>query len=379
MFGLHAAYNLLVLLSFPAAGLAAYGLARRLTGDPVAALVAGVGFALLPARLDPLFGGHPAGFALALVPAVLWGLDVALTRRRVVGGVGGGLAFLALAMLEPQYTYLAGGLVVAHVATRAWLGRTSEAGSGGRSPRSACSSAAGVGWVFMLRAAFVAGSIADVGRRSSEVRLFSPGPARSRDPARTAGPPSPRSRSSVSRARARAGDGGLRLLYGGILASGLVLMRGSDALRVPALRGAPPLAPALRDDPEPEEARAPRGRRQSRPGGLRSARHPGPPRGGRAPRRRLIVAGVLTGLVLVATPPWHGIAVARFGDSPVFEALRRGATRVAVSRRSGRGTARSRSLYLYAITRTPRAGRERVLARSCRGTTCATSSSRSRP
>ena len=34
--GGHAAYNLLVLLSFPAAGLAAYGLARRLTGDAAA-------------------------------------------------------------------------------------------------------------------------------------------------------------------------------------------------------------------------------------------------------------------------------------------------------------------------------------------------------
>ena len=106
-FGLHAAYNLLVLLSFPASGLAAYGLARQLTGDAAAALVAAVGFALLPARLEPLFGGHPAGFALALVPAVLWGLDVALdapTRRRRAWAAGS--AFLALAMLEPQYTYL---------------------------------------------------------------------------------------------------------------------------------------------------------------------------------------------------------------------------------------------------------------------------------
>ncbi|HEX2500780.1 MAG TPA: hypothetical protein VHO73_04935, partial [Methylomirabilota bacterium] len=56
IFGLHTAYNLLVLLSFLAAGLAAYGLARRLTGNPAAAAVAGVGFALLPARLGPLFG-----------------------------------------------------------------------------------------------------------------------------------------------------------------------------------------------------------------------------------------------------------------------------------------------------------------------------------
>ena len=139
MFGLHAAYNLLVLLSFPAAGLAAYGLARQLTGDPLAALVAGVGFALLPARLEPLFGGHPAGFALALVPAVLWGLDVALTRRRAAGGVGGGLAFLALAMLEPQYTYLTVGLVLGPRRRARLALAPLEAGLVRRSPRSVCS------------------------------------------------------------------------------------------------------------------------------------------------------------------------------------------------------------------------------------------------
>ena len=112
VFGGHAAYNLLVLLSFPAAGLAAYGLARRLTGDAAAAVVAGVGFALVPARTGPLFGGHPAGFAMALVPAMLWGLDVALRDGRLAGGASGGGALLALAMLEPQYTYLAVGLAV---------------------------------------------------------------------------------------------------------------------------------------------------------------------------------------------------------------------------------------------------------------------------
>src|SRR5262245_5098087 len=114
VFGLHAAYNLLVLLSFPAAGLAAYGFARRLTGDAGAAAVAGVGFALLPARLGPLFGGHPAGFALALVPAMLWGLDVTLREGRMTGAVVGGVPLLALGMLEPQYTYLAVGLVLGH-------------------------------------------------------------------------------------------------------------------------------------------------------------------------------------------------------------------------------------------------------------------------
>ena len=68
-------------------------------------------------------------------------------------------------------------------------------------------------------------------------------------------------------------------------------------------------------------------------------------------RQRLIVAGVLAGLVLLATPPWHGIAVARFGDSPVFEALRRDATRVLYVTIWPGDSALS-SLYLYAITRT---------------------------
>ena len=93
--------------------LAAYGLARQLTGTPIAALVGGVGFALLPARLEPLFGGHPAGFALALVPAALWGLDVALTRGRLAAGVAGGLAVLALACVV--------GLMTASLPTRSTI------------------------------------------------------------------------------------------------------------------------------------------------------------------------------------------------------------------------------------------------------------------
>ena len=45
------AYNLLVLLSFPAAGLAMYLLARDLTGSRSAALVAGTFFAFQPYRI----------------------------------------------------------------------------------------------------------------------------------------------------------------------------------------------------------------------------------------------------------------------------------------------------------------------------------------
>ena len=232
VFGLHAAYNLLVLLSFPATALAAYGLARQLTGTPIAALVGGVGFALLPARLDPLFGGHPAGFALALVPAALWGLDVALTRGRLAGGVAGGLAVLALAMLEPQYTYITLGILVAHVATRAWVGRT---GSWAWMPLTAfvLFLAAAIGWVFMLRPAFVTGSIADVGRGIKEVQVFSPGPRILAQLATYGGPALALLTLIGLTARGRAGDGGLRLLYGAVLASGLVLIPGPTLPRLP--------------------------------------------------------------------------------------------------------------------------------------------------
>src|SRR5262245_52832805 len=232
IFGLHAAYNLLVLLSFPAAGLAAYGLARQLTGDPPAAATAGVGFALIPARIGPLFGGHPAGFAMALVPAILWGLDVALRDGRVRGGLGGGVALVALAMLEPQYTYLTGGLLAVHVAMRLGLGPA-------RRLRAAPILVFGLlaivaaGWVFMLRQAFVAGSIAEAGRRLDEVRLFSPGLAALADPARYGGLALAGLAVVGLGARGRPGDAGLRLLCGVALALGLVLSLGPTVPRVP--------------------------------------------------------------------------------------------------------------------------------------------------
>src|SRR5262249_42011160 len=88
--GPHAGYNLLVLLSSPAAGLAASARVPPYPGPALAAVAAGAAFALLPARLGPLFGGQPAGFAAALAPLVIWGLDAALVRGRLAGGLVGG-------------------------------------------------------------------------------------------------------------------------------------------------------------------------------------------------------------------------------------------------------------------------------------------------
>ena len=63
------AYNALVLLSFPFAGLAAALLARRYGVSRAGAAVAGTVFACMPYRVGALLGGHPAGLAYPLVPA----------------------------------------------------------------------------------------------------------------------------------------------------------------------------------------------------------------------------------------------------------------------------------------------------------------------
>jgi hypothetical protein len=349
IFGLHTAYNLLVLLSFPAAGLAAYGLAHHLTRDPTAAAVIGVGFGLLPTRLDALFGGHPAGFATAFVPAVLWGLDVALTKGRWAGGLGGGAAFVALAMLEPQHTYLTGGLVVAHVGVRLALGLRRRLRPGPLLVFGLLA-AGTAAWVLMLRQAFVAGSIAEAGRRLEEVRLFSPGLPALAQPARYGGLALAGLAAVGLGARGRSGDGSLRLLYGATLTLGVLLSLGPMIPRFPLYQALHRWLPffAMIRNPEKLQLLTSMGAVVLGALGARSLLdHVAPGRG----RRRVGAAGGLLALVLVATPPWHGIAFARFDDSPAYETLRREASRV-LYLPVWPGDSSHSGLYLYAITRT---------------------------
>jgi hypothetical protein len=100
------AYNALVLLSFPFAGLAAALLARRYGVSRTGALVAGVVFACAPYRVGALLGGHPAGLAYALVPLVLWGVEGALAGS-IGSGLAAGGALLGLALMEPHFAYFA--------------------------------------------------------------------------------------------------------------------------------------------------------------------------------------------------------------------------------------------------------------------------------
>ena len=100
------AYNALVLLSFPFAGMAAALLARRYGASRAGAFVAGVAFACTPYRVGALLGGHPAGLAYPLVPLVLWGVEGALAGSLGSGLAAGG-ALLALATMEPHFAYFA--------------------------------------------------------------------------------------------------------------------------------------------------------------------------------------------------------------------------------------------------------------------------------
>ncbi len=99
-------YNLLVLLSFPFAGLAATLLAHRYGLDRWAATVAGAVFACAPYRVGALLGGHPAGLAYFLVPLAVWGLEGALA-----GALGGAawcaVGLVSLAIVEPHFFYFA--------------------------------------------------------------------------------------------------------------------------------------------------------------------------------------------------------------------------------------------------------------------------------
>src|SRR5262245_18951037 len=147
------AYNALVLLSFPLAGLATALLAHRYGVGRTAAVVGGVVFACLPYRVGALLGGHPAGLAFGLVPLALWGLEAALAGS-VAGGVWCGAALLSLAIVEPHFFYFAAlGLPVYLVARLGLPGASRAAwrvGPGGPALVLAGAAAIGVGAVVVL-------------------------------------------------------------------------------------------------------------------------------------------------------------------------------------------------------------------------------------
>jgi hypothetical protein len=344
--GPHTSYNLLVLLSFPLSGLAAYALVRHYTGHALAAAAAGVTFALVPARLGPLFGGQPAGFAAALIPLVPWGLDVALGRGRAWGGLVGGGALFALATLEPHYTYLAGGLAAGY-AVVTWLAMPR--------PRRlvrvglllfALLAVAGAGWLLMLRQAFLVGSVAEAGRSLAEVRLFSPGPAALARPA-TWGGVAAAALALVGLAAPGPRGRVVALFYGAVFLGGLLLSLGPTLPSVPlyqALHRWLPLFGLIRN-PEKLRVLTSLGVAVLAGFGVRAVM-------ARLSPRVAPAAGVALVAALVAgAVPWHAIAITRFPETPVYGKLRSDA-RLVLNLPLWPGDSAWSSVYLYTVTRT---------------------------
>jgi len=114
------AYNLLVLLSFPATALSTYALARRLSASPAAAAIAATALTLLPYRLANLAGGHPTGLAFFLLPLALYGVETAWQRASTRPAWGAGLCFAILAVNEPHFLYFCAFLAPAWLAFAIW-------------------------------------------------------------------------------------------------------------------------------------------------------------------------------------------------------------------------------------------------------------------
>jgi len=341
-----AAYNVLVLLSFPLTALAAAGLVHHYTRHGLAAATAGAAFALVPARLGPLYGGHPAGFAAALVPLTLWGVDLALTRASVTGGIVGGAALAALAMLEPHYTYITAGLVVAYLPLR-WLALPAPRRlPAGPLAAFAVLAAGGAGWLLLLRQAFLVGSIAEAGRTLGEVRLYSPGPDALLLTA-TYGGVVLLGLAIVGLVAPGAGRRTLALGYGIVLAAGILLSLGPTLPHLPvyqALHRWVPLFGLIRN-PDKFRLLTSLGAAVLAGFGVRTLLAALPARAGRPVGLALLLA------VVIETAPWTPIAVSRLPDSPLYPVLASGARRVLYLPLS-RGDSAWAALYLYHTTRT---------------------------
>ncbi len=157
LFGHIWAYDLVVLLSFVAAGGLTCWWLRALDVGRAAALVGGVAFALAPYRVGQSTG-HLLGLIAFLLPAVL----LALERRRFAWAA---LALVAIP-LSGQIHLAMGAVVLALGYTWARVARADW-------PRAAIAPAVAVGCGLLVQRVVVASSVAGDGRDFGQVRRYS--------------------------------------------------------------------------------------------------------------------------------------------------------------------------------------------------------------
>jgi hypothetical protein len=105
VFGNIAAQNLLILLSFPFSGLAAYFFIRLWIPSRLAAVAGALIFALAPARQTQLFSGHINGYVSFLIPLFLYLFERGYRNNSLFYIVLSGLCFFSIGLIDPHLLY----------------------------------------------------------------------------------------------------------------------------------------------------------------------------------------------------------------------------------------------------------------------------------
>ncbi|MET0151339.1 MAG: hypothetical protein ABW298_01860 [Candidatus Binatia bacterium] len=184
-FGRATAYNVLVLLSFPATALAGYLLALRLGASRTGAAMSAATLTLLPYRIANVAGGHPTGIAFFLLPLAYYFLEVAWQERRAGAGLVAGICAACLAVNEPHFFYFFVLLLPLWVLFAAWrleptrpvswsaglLGWLALAAVGPASAAAAYAVRHGADWAMALGSSLLAGGLVVAAWRvTSEIR-----------------------------------------------------------------------------------------------------------------------------------------------------------------------------------------------------------------
>ena len=249
-------------------------------------------------------------------------------------------------MIEPHYAVLTGILVAGYFVARWPVSRRPREVAWGPLIAFGLLAAAGVGWLELLRRAYLVGSVAEKGRSLGVVRLLSPGPAALALPETYGG--------VVVALLALAGLGWgrrearrLRVFYGLALVLGVVMGLGPTLrwLRLyEVLHVTVPVVGLIRN---PQKFRL-----LASVGGAALVALGTEALLARLPARSVKpVAALILAAVLLETPPWHRISVNRFRDSPVYETMRVEAEK-ALYLPLFSGDSVWSSVYLYATTRT---------------------------
>ncbi|MFA5866579.1 MAG: hypothetical protein WC891_01240 [Actinomycetota bacterium] len=175
--GAIAAYNLIFLLSIPAAGVSMYALVRYYTKSVQAGIAAGLAFSLAPYFLSKLYVGHLYSLAIFLVPLAIFWLEKAFDSKRLLFGLLSGVSALLIALTDPSLSFYFFIFIMLYVVFRlSKQYRDGESLMAGIKSLSIFFGLAALGAVFLLITKFIAidKSFISGGRPWASVAEFSP-------------------------------------------------------------------------------------------------------------------------------------------------------------------------------------------------------------